>query len=319
VARRDTLSPIELENLNFAYPVRRVLDGVSFNVPPRTVCGLLGPNGSGKTTLFRLLATLLPAPPGAARVLGLDVAERPREVRRCLGVAFQSPALDRRLTVEENLRQHGHLYGLFGRDLSGRIARELERADLRDRAREPVGRLSGGQQRRVELAKCLLPTPRVLLLDEPGSGLDPAARLAFRGLLRGLCDEQGVTVLLTTHHLDDADACDRIVILDRGRVVDSGAPDALRAQISGECVLLRGRDLPALAARISEQLGVTAEADDGGLRIESDRGYELVARLMQRFGDRIESVTLSRPTLEDVFLRRTGHRLECDRRAEGRS
>jgi ABC-2 type transport system ATP-binding protein len=308
----DSVSPIEIDNLSFDFPPRRVLDGVSFAVPPHTMCGLLGPNGSGKTTLFRLLATLLPAPPGAARVFGLDVAERPRDVRRCIGVAFQSPALDCRLTVEENLRHHGHLHGLSGRDLSRRIARELERADLHERAREPVGRLSGGQQRRVELAKCLLPAPRVLLLDEPGTGLDPAARLAFRQRLRRLCDGDGVTVLLTTHHLDDADACDRIVILDRGRVVDAGAPDALRAQIAADCVVVRGRDLPALAARIEEQLGVTAAACDGGLRIEHDRGHELVARLMERFGDRIESVTLSRATLEDVFLRRTGHRLTSD-------
>lgn len=303
---------IEIQNLSYRYGDRIALDSVSFSVEFGQCCGLLGPNGSGKSTLFRILSTLVRPQGGSARIAGADIRTQPDAVRRKIGVVFQSPSLDKRLTVAENLRCQGRLYGLAGRDLQRRIAEMLDRFELTDRAASMAGTLSGGQQRRVELAKGLLHKPEILLLDEPSTGLDPAARIALRRGLQRLRDEDRITMLLTTHILDEADHCDQIVILDKGRIIESGSPAQLKSRIAGDCVLVSAADLDGLAARIERELGVKPMRVNDDLRIESQRAQDLIARLIDTFGDEIRSVTLARPTLEDVFIDRTGHRLDAE-------
>ncbi len=303
---------IEIQNMTYRYADRVALDAVSFAVEFGQSCGLLGPNGSGKSTLFRILSTLVRPQTGEARIAGADVRTQPDAVRRKIGVVFQSPSLDKRLTVAENLRCQGRIYGLSGAELNRRIDELLNRFELRDRAAEMAGKLSGGQQRRVELAKGLLHKPQVLLLDEPSTGLDPAARITLRQQLQRLRDDDNITTLLTTHILDEADHCDRLVILDKGRVIENGTPSELKSRISGDCVLVSAVNLEALAARIEQRLGLKPQRINDELRIETPRGHELIAKLIDAFGDEIRSITLAKPTLEDVFIDRTGRRLDAE-------
>lgn len=291
---------VDVEGLTHRYGERVALDGVSFAVRSGEVFGLVGPNGGGKTTLFKILSTALTPTSGTARVAGIDV--RDGAVRRRLGVVFQAPSLDGKLTVGENLLHHGHLYGLSGPGLRQRIGEELARFGLADRTSDRVEKLSGGLQRRVELAKSLLHRPDVLLLDEPSTGLDPGARRDLWDALRGL---KGVTVLLTTHLLEEAERCDRLAILHKGKVVAIGEPMALRGEIGGDVVTVRSRDPQQLAAAIREKLGEQAQVVDGTVRLSRDRGHEFVGRLVEGFPQLIDSVTVAKPSLEDVFMSKT--------------
>ena len=300
---------VDVENLTYRYGDRTALNGISFSVPRGEIFGLLGPNGGGKTTLFRILSSLLAPAEGRARLFGLDVAREPLAVRRRIGVVFQNQSLDRRLTTSENLMHQGHLYGLRGEALTRRIDEVLDRVGLSDRRFDVVETLSGGLRRRVELAKGLMHRPDLLLLDEPSTGIDPRARLDFWEYLQVLRREEGVTVLLTTHLLDEADKCDRLAILDRGEVVGEGTPKALKQQIGGDVVVvLTSRDSKNLSRQINERFGIAAAVVNGSVRFEHPRGAELVAQLMQALADQVDSVTVSHPDLEDVFIRMTGHR-----------
>lgn len=214
--------PIELQGLTHNYGTRLALNQLSFTVSPAEIFGLLGPNGSGKTTLFRILSTLMIPTGGLARIQGFDVAREATRIRQHIGIVFQARSLDLKLTVQENLRHQGHLYGLSRGKLKSRIFEVLGRVGLRDRAKDPVETLSGGMQRRVELAKGLIHSPAVLLLDEPTTGLDPGARLDLWQYLRMLRDEEGVTVLVTTHLMEEAEYCDRLAILSEGKLVALG-------------------------------------------------------------------------------------------------
>lgn len=302
-------SQIEIENLSHAYQTRRALEGVSFHVSCGEIFGLLGPNGSGKTTLFRILSTLMPITSGTVRVLGHDLTTEVKVVRHLLGVVFQNPGLDGKLTVFENLRHHGHLYGLAGKALRSRISELLERFGVADRATERVELLSGGLQRRVEIAKSMLHSPRVLLLDEPTSGLDVAARRQLHSYLRALADTENILVLLTTHLLDDAEICDRVGILDAGKLVALGEPDGLKAQIGGDVILIEGVDNEVLCTEIAEKFGVSPVLTDNQLRVETERGHEFVREVVAAFPDEVQSVRFGKPTLEDVFIKLTGNRL----------
>jgi ABC-2 type transport system ATP-binding protein len=314
-----TAPAVEARGVRFSYPVKRrsgpvrpALAGVDFQVEPGEIFGFLGPNGGGKSTLFRILATLARPESGSLRIFGADLDTQAREVRRRLGVVFQSPSLDLQLTVRENLVHQGHLYGLGGRDLAGRIAAGLERFGLTERVGQRAAELSGGLRRRVEIAKALLHEPRLLLLDEPSTGLDPGARRDLWETLEAL-RTIGVTVLLTTHFMEEGDRCDRLVLLSRGTIVAEGTPADLKREIGGDVITLIGADPEALAREIAAlHPGLSPEARDGAVRLERERGHELAARLAEALPGRIESVTVARPSLEDVFLRRTGHRLYDD-------
>ncbi len=296
------------ENLAFSYQERRALDGVSFSVSPGSFFGVLGPNGGGKTTLFRILATLVSGFEGRAQILGHDLASERHAIRENLGVVFQAPSVDPKLTVLENLHLHGHLYGRTGNDLRDASTRALERLGIADRAGQLVEKLSGGLKRRVELAKCLLSQPRVLILDEPSTGLDPGGRRDLWEHLDSLRAEEGVTVLVTTHLMEEAERCDDLIILDEGRVVAAGSPVTLRSAIGGDVVTIRSPEPETLATRITDELGESPVLVDGSLRIEQPNGHVLVKRLMETFQDKIDGISLAKPTLEDVFIRETGHR-----------
>ncbi len=302
-----TSNQIEVKNLSHAYQTRRALDSVSFSVSCGEIFGLLGPNGSGKTTLFRILSTLMPVTSGTVCVLGHDLTTEVKAVRSLLGVVFQHPGLDGKLTVVENLRHHGHLYGLAGKSLRYRISELLERVGVADRAKERVELLSGGLQRRVEIAKAMLHSPRILLLDEPTSGLDVVGRRQLNDYLGVLADTENILVLLTTHLLDDAEACNRVGVLDAGKLVALGEPDELKAQVSGDVVLIACIDNEVLCTEMTERFGVSPVLTDNLLRVECERGHEFVRDLVAAFPDEIQSVRFGKPTLEDVFTKLTGN------------
>lgn len=305
---RMSESAVVVRDVGFRYGAREALVGVGFSVERGEIFALLGPNGGGKTTLFRLLATLLPMQAGEVRLLGCDVASQAQAVRRRIGVTFQSPSVDGKLTVAENLRHQAHLYGLFGREVAARIEELVGQLGLADRLRQTVGSLSGGLKRRVEIAKSLLHRPGLLLLDEPSTGLDPGARHDLWAYLTRLREERGVTVLVTTHLMDEAERCDRLGILDRGRLVVLGTPDELRLSVGGDCLTIQSGDPSGLAERIASRFGVTPLRIGDTLRIERESGHELLRDLVAAFPAEITAVSLAKPTLEDVFIARTGHR-----------
>ncbi len=302
-----TDSRIEVENLSYSYQTRRALDNVSFGVSCGEIFGLLGPNGSGKTTLFRILSTLMPVTSGTVHILGYDLTTEVKAIRNLLGVVFQHPGLDVKLTVTENLRHHGHLYGLSGKSLHSRITELLEHVSVSDRATDRVEVLSGGLQRRVEIAKAILHSPRVLLLDEPTTGLDVTARRQLNDYLRVLADRENILVLLTTHLLDDAEVCDRVGILDKGSLVALGAPDELKAQVGGDVILIESESNETLVTAIAEKFGVSLVLTDGQIRVECERGHEFVRDVVATFPNEIQTVRFGRPTLEDVFTKLTGN------------
>lgn len=297
---------IETRSLGHRFGDRIALDDVSLSIEKGTIFGLLGPNGSGKTTLFRILTTLLVPTSGSVTVAGFDPVGQSREVRRRIGVVFQKPSVDNKLTVTENLAHHARLYGGVPKE---RFARELARFDLADRANDYVETLSGGLRRRVELAKSLLTEPEVLLMDEPSSGLDPGVRRDLMAAIEGFRG-QGITTLLTTHLMDEAERCDQVAILDQGRVVAIGAPDALKAEIGADIVTIRTGEPVELQKKIKEAFGGDPMAIDGVVRVEREAGHEFVPELVRKFPDEIEAVTIGKPTLEDVYLKHTGHRFD---------
>jgi ABC-2 type transport system ATP-binding protein len=303
----ETSEPVvEIDRLSHRYGQRTALADLSLKVNRGEIFGFLGPNGSGKTTLFRILCTLIAAPPATVKILGLDLAQQREEVRRQIGVVFQSPSLDKQLTADENLRQQGHLYGLRGAELSKRIDRLLQRVDLLDRRHERVERFSGGMRRRVELAKGMLNQPRVLLLDEPSTGLDPAARIDLWKLLTEIQRNEGVTVLLTTHLMDEGDRCCRLAILDRGRLAACDTPAAMKERIGGDILSLTTREPERVAKLIEDKFQLASETVDGIVRLERKRGHEFVPQLIESLPGLIDSVSVGKPTLEDVFIRVTG-------------
>jgi ABC-2 type transport system ATP-binding protein len=304
---------VQVDHLTQRYGQRTALNDVTLGIATGEIFGLLGPNGSGKTTLFRILATLIPPGDGAAKVLGLDIVRQRDRVRRAIGVVFQAPSLDKQLTARENLRHHGHLYGLRGRDLEERIERALAAFGVADRSRELTGRLSGGLRRRVELAKGMLSEPRVLLLDEPSTGLDPSARIELWSQLKRVREESGVTVLLTTHLMEEADRCDRLAILDQGQVLACDSPDALKDRIGGDVISLISDDPQRVQALLSERLSVQLSAVDGLLRLERRRGHEFIPQIIEAAPGLIQSISVGRPTLEDVFVHITGRTFRDER------
>jgi len=301
---------VDVSGLSYAYAAkgdpRRVLSDLSFSVGPGEIYGLLGPNGSGKSTTFHILSTFLPIPAGSVRIFGADPGEDPDAVRRLIGVVFQNPSLDKSLTVEENLRHQGHLYGMSGMELSNRIAEDLARVGLTDRADERTKTLSGGLKRRAELAKGILHRPKLLLLDEPSTGLDPGARKDMWETLEAL-RKDGTTVLLTTHWMEEAERCDRLAIINKGELVALGTPDELKGRIGGDIISMECEDSDALAKGLREKFNFEATILNGTVRLEISEGHTLIPKIAEAFPGQLRSITLGKPTLEDVFIHETGH------------
>jgi ABC-2 type transport system ATP-binding protein len=300
---------ISIDDLSYRYGERRALDRLSLAIESGEIFALLGPNGGGKTTLFRLLSTLIPLQAdGDVHLLGFDLRSQAAEIRRRIGVVFQAPSLDKKLTVRENLLHQGRLYGLSSRRLTSRIDTMLARLGITDRAAELTEKLSGGLRRRVELAKGMLHEPRLLLLDEPSTGLDPAARSDLWHYLEEVRSRDGVTVVLTTHLLEEADKADRIAIINQGSLVALGTPAELRSTVGGDAITIQTADPKRLAGGIQERFGCPASVLDASVRLEQPEGHAWIARLVEAFPGQIDAVTLGKPTLEDVFIARTGHR-----------
>jgi len=301
-------SVISVQDLVHRYDGRTALKGISFEVRQAELFGLLGPNGSGKTTLFRILSTLMIPIGGRAVVMGYDAAKEPNHLRRQIGVVFQSPSIDVKLTAAENLWHQGHLYGLRGAALKSRIQEMLARVGLVDRSNEKAGTFSGGMQRRLELAKGLLHHPLVLLLDEPTTGLDPGARRDLWQYLQILRDQERVTVIVTTHLMEEAEHCDRLAILNEGKLVALGPPADLKHEIGGDVILLDTPDAEALARRVRARFNVDAQVLEGQVRLEREHGHRFITDVVEAFPGEIQAISVSKPTLEDVFIHRTGHK-----------
>ncbi|MBL8023404.1 MAG: ATP-binding cassette domain-containing protein [Elusimicrobia bacterium] len=309
-----TTDAVEIDGLRHDYPPRQrgadpspALRGITFSVQPGELFGVLGPNGGGKTTLFKILSTALRPTGGRAVLLGHEVAVSPEKVRETIGVVFQSPSLDKKLSVLENLIHQGHLYGLEGETLRRRATDLLARLGVADRSSDGVETLSGGLQRRVEIAKGLLHEPSVLLLDEPTTGLDPGARKDVWTYLSSLT-KQGVTVLVTTHLMEEAERCSRLALLDKGLLAALGTPARLKDDIRGDVVTVITTDSDRLIEGVRAQFGVEAKEVDGFVRMDRPDGHRFVPQLVEAFPGLIVSVQVGKPTLEDVFVLHTGHR-----------
>jgi len=299
--------------VSYAYGSRPALVDLSLEIQIGELFAVVGPNGGGKTTLFRLLSTLIPLQIGGIKILGNNLATDANAIRREIGVVFQAPSVDRKLTVAENIRLQATLYGLAGRELSRRLEELLEQFALRDRAGELTERLSGGLRRRVELAKGMIHSPRLLLLDEPSTGLDPAARSDLWQYLRQQRTEHGTTIVLTTHYLQEADGADRIAILNEGRLVALGPPDDLRAELGGDSITIETQQPTELSAAIRDRLGLKANVIEETVRLEVPDGHTWVSRIVEMFPGRVTAIRLGKPTLDDVFIARTGHRFWRER------
>lgn len=300
---------INAESLSYSYGERIALRELSFSIGEGCLFGLLGPNGSGKTTLFRLLSTLIPVQKGRLDICGHDVSTKQEEVRKQLGVTFQSPAVDVRLTVRENLSCHGRVYGLHGSLLRERLALMLERFGLADRASTLVGQLSGGLKRRVELAKGLMHSPRVLLLDEPTSGLDPRARQDFWDLVLNHVRGSGTTVIVATHLMSEAELCDQLLLLDQGQKVAEGSPVDLQSRLAGERLTLRMRDASAVQTAVEKAVNAAVIVSGNQLSVRVNDPATQITILLNQFRNEILGLELTRPSLDDVFLELTGRSL----------
>jgi ABC-2 type transport system ATP-binding protein len=310
----NTSNAVQASSIVHEYPgrrkiaARRALDGVSFEVRRGEIFALLGPNGGGKTTLFKILSTAFTPTSGTAAIFGHDIRTQADKVRQRIGVVFQNPSLDKKLTVVENLRYHGQLYGLRGSQLNARVTEMMERLAVEDRAGHLVETLSGGLARRVELAKGLLHRPELLILDEPSVGLDPGARHDLWLYLQKLRENEGVTILVTTHMIDEGDRSDRVLVLNEGKIVALDSPAALKDEIGGDVITIATKEPARLSGQIKERFGISPSSLNGTLRIERQQGHAFISQVVDAFPEMIDAVNLSKPTLEDVFIARTGHR-----------
>ena len=300
---------ISASNLFYNYEAVQALDGVTLSFPAVKISGLLGPNGSGKSTLFKLMTTLARLQKGDIEVCDLPVRTAQALVREKLGVVFQSPALDKKLTVRENLQHQGHLYGLRGMELQTRIARWSQVLGIDSRLNDIVEKLSGGLQRRVEIAKALLHDPMLLLMDEPANGLDPLVRHDLWKTLKQLRSESGKSIVLSTHLMDEARQCDHLVMLDKGKVVGAGSPGQMIDSLGTVLIRIEAEKPDELLARLQAATPVKGRVVDDIVRLEvnsMEAGRDWISRITGSFGSEFQSINLSKPTLEDVFISRAG-------------
>jgi ABC-2 type transport system ATP-binding protein len=284
----------------------RAVRGVNFEVATGEVFGFLGPNGAGKTTTINMLCTLAKPTSGAATVAGHDVVRERDDVRRNIGLVFQDPTLDGYLTAAQNLRLHAELYGVQSDLVLPRMQQVMEMVGLWDRRDSVVGTFSGGMRRRLEIARGLMHSPRVLFLDEPTIGLDPQTRRSIWSYIRELKEREEITIFMTTHYMDEAEWCDRIAIMDHGEIVALDSPEALKGGVGKDRVTIHTDDNEAAIAALQRQFGIEAQVSEGAVVFGVPSGEEFLPQLFAEFGLPIRSVSVSRPTLDDVFMSYTG-------------
>ncbi|MEK6675267.1 MAG: ABC transporter ATP-binding protein [Planctomycetota bacterium] len=300
---------IRIRSLTHRYGQTVAVNDLTWKIAPATIVAVLGPNGCGKTTLFKILTGVLSPSEGEVSIFELPFARERRIVLGRMGVVFQKPSLDGKLTVMENLTYHGRLFGLSGEPLIRRCTDCLQRFGLSDSMKIRVDKLSGGMQRRVEIAKATLHQPELLILDEPSTGLDPGARQAVMRHLHDLRDKDRVTAVLTTHLMEEADRCDVVAVMDKGRLVACDTPLALKSQIGGDVITIHAPDPSSLAARLLGRFQIPASVVGDMVRMEKDSGFEFVPKIVEAFPGEIKGISVGKPTLEDVFIHYTGHAL----------
>ncbi|HSO97481.1 MAG TPA: ATP-binding cassette domain-containing protein [Solirubrobacteraceae bacterium] len=300
------MNAIEVRGLIKRYGEVEAVRGVEFEVAAGEVFGFLGPNGAGKTTTINMLCTLTKPTAGSARVAGYDVVGARDDVRRHIGLVFQDPTLDGYLTAAQNLELHAELYGIERRLVRPRMHQVMEMVGLWERKDSPVATFSGGMRRRLEIARGLMHSPRVLFLDEPTIGLDPQTRRSIWDYIRELKEREEITIFMTTHYMDEAEWCDRIAIMDNGELVALDQPDALKAGVGTDRVTIHTDDDAAATAALAERFGIEARQAEGALIFGVSGGEEFVPRLFAELAVPIRSVSVSRPTLDDVFMSYTG-------------
>jgi ABC-2 type transport system ATP-binding protein len=297
---------IEVRGLVKNYDEVQAVRGVDFTVAAGEVFGFLGPNGAGKTTTINMLCTLVKPTAGSASVAGHDVVHERDDVRRNIGLVFQDPTLDSYLTAVQNLRLHAELYGLQREVVAPRMQQVLEMVGLWERKDSPVGTFSGGMRRRLEIARGMMHSPRVLFLDEPTIGLDPQTRRSIWSYIAELKEREEITIFMTTHYMDEAEWCDRIAIMDNGQIVALDAPDTLKAQVGTDRVMIHTDDDNDAIAALQARFGIEARMAEGAVTFGVPGGEEFVPRLFAELGVPIKAVNVSRPTLDDVFMSYTG-------------
>jgi ABC-2 type transport system ATP-binding protein len=300
------VNAVSVRGLTKSYGDLEAVRGIDLEVEAGEIFGFLGPNGAGKSTTIKILCTLARPTAGEAKVAGFDVVDERDEVRRHIGLVFQDTTLDDYLTAEQNLRFHAELYGIPSATVQPRLQQVMEMVGLWDRRASLVQTFSGGMKRRLEIARGLMHSPRVLFLDEPTVGLDPQTRVSIWSYIRELRQKETITIFLTTHYMDEAEYCDRIAIIDNGQVVALGTPEALKANVGKDRVQIRTADDGAAIAALKATFGIEATMREGAVTFGVENGEAFVPRLFAELGISIKAVSVARPSLDDVFLTYTG-------------
>ena len=316
MAAKNRNDIIKVKNLSKNFNGIKAVDNISFSVKKGEIFGLLGPNGAGKTTTISILATILEPSSCEATVCGYDVCSEPNEIRRCIGIVFQDPSLDEKLTARENLDFHARMYNITGEKRKKRIDDVLKMVKLSDRADSLVETFSGGMRRRLEIARGLMHMPKVLFLDEPTLGLDPQTRQVIRNHILELKEEYGVSIILTTHYMEEADKlCDRIAIIDHGKIIAMDTPNKLKNKLGGDLIILRGDKISKARPKL-ERYATKIKEFDSSLSLSvknAERTLPKIMRVIDKDGIEIETVSMKKPTLDDVFLHYTGRSIRDEK------
>jgi len=297
---------IKVENLVKKYGPITAVDGISFEVEEGTIFGFLGPNGAGKTTTINVLCTLISATSGSAYIKGFDCSKDSSRVRRAIGIVFQDTTLDKDLTAYENLMFHAYLYRVKRSEIRSRVVDALRFVELLDRKDDLVKKFSGGMKRRLEVARGLIHRPSVLFLDEPTLGLDPQSRANLWEFITEMPQKHNVTIFMTTHYMEEAEVCHKIAVIDNGKIIAEGSPDALKKTVGGDVISLKTTDNRKSRDEIRRLFNIEAEEKNGELYLTTGKGDACIPELIRGLSDMVISVKLQRPTLNDVFLKLTG-------------
>jgi ABC-2 type transport system ATP-binding protein len=300
---------IEVKNLTKKFGAFTAVNKISFAVRKGEIFGFLGPNGAGKSTTISMLSTLITVSSGQATINNFDTGKETDDVRRSIGLVFQDPSLDDRLTAKENLSFHARLYGLSRKDYTARIKKVLNLVELWDRRDSLVKSFSGGMKRRLEIARGLIHFPKVLFLDEPTLGLDPQTRAHIWEYILKLRETQQMTIFMTTHYMNEAEYCDRIAIIDEGKIIALDTPNKLKKKVGGDIIQMKSLELDKLKVEIKEKYKLKAKLEDDKLQIEVPDGEKFLPKLFNDLKTKIDSIELRKPTLEDVFLKMTGRKI----------